>query len=166
MGFIVAGFGAIGKTTLGEKYPNVIDLESGYFQWDNTGHEHIPYEKRKGKTNREKNKNWPQNYFEAILAAQEKYDVVLTSMHWDLLEFYESNNIEYYIAFPKKDSGLVLEKRCYGRGNNDVFTNKLLVNLVEYQKKLQYYKPKKILYIEKEKFLEDVLVDEEMLISL
>lgn len=48
-GIIVAGFGAIGKTTLGNKYDNVIDMESGYYQWDNTGFENIPYEQRKGK---------------------------------------------------------------------------------------------------------------------
>lgn len=31
-GIIVAEFGAIGKTTLGKKYKNAIDLESGYYQ--------------------------------------------------------------------------------------------------------------------------------------
>lgn len=34
-GIIVAGFGAIGKTTLHKKYKNVIDMESGMYQWDN-----------------------------------------------------------------------------------------------------------------------------------
>lgn len=48
-GIIVAGFGAIGKTTLGNKYDNIIDMESGYYQWDNTGVENIPYEQRKEK---------------------------------------------------------------------------------------------------------------------
>ena len=48
-GIIVARFGAIGKTTLGNKYDNIIDMESGYYQWDNTGFEDIPYEQRKGK---------------------------------------------------------------------------------------------------------------------
>ena len=36
-GIIVAGFGAIGKTTLQEKYKEVIDMESGMYQWDNVG---------------------------------------------------------------------------------------------------------------------------------
>ena len=73
-GIIVAGFGAIGKTTLGNKYDNIIDMESGYYQWDNTGFEDIPYEQRKGKKERPKNKNWPDNYHKAILKATEKYD--------------------------------------------------------------------------------------------
>ena len=90
-GIIVAGFGAIGKTTLHEKYKDVIDMESGMYQWDNVGFEDIPYEKRKGTTDRKKNKEWPQNYFKAILEAQEKYKIVLTSMHWDLLNFFETS---------------------------------------------------------------------------
>ena len=66
-GIIVAGFGAIGKTTLGNKYDNIIDMESGYYQWDNTGFESIPYEQRKGKKERPKNKDWPTNYHHAVL---------------------------------------------------------------------------------------------------
>ena len=100
---IVAGFGAIGKTTLGNKYDNIIDLESGYYKWDNTGFEHIPYEKRKGKKDRPKNKEWPTNYHNAVLEAMKKYDV----------------------AYPTLDSEKVLEERCYARGNNEIFTEKL-----------------------------------------
>ena len=109
-GIIVAGFGAIGKTTLGNKYNNVIDLESGYFRWDNNGFEHIPYEQRKGKKERPENKEQPRNYYKAIIKATEKYDIVLTSMHWHLLDFYENNNIEYYLAYPSLDSEKVLEE--------------------------------------------------------
>ena len=107
-GIIVAGFGAIGKTTLGNKYDNIIDLESGYYRWDNTGFESIPYEKRKGKKDRPMNKDWPSNYYKAILEVAQKYDVVLTSMHWHLLDFFEQNNIEYYLAYPTFDSEAVL----------------------------------------------------------
>mgnify|MGYP000372056632 CR=1 FL=1 len=92
-GIIVAGFGAIGKTTLGNKYDNVIDMESGYYRWDNTGFENIPYEQRKGKKERPENIEWPDNYYKAIIEARKKYDVVLTSMHWHLLDFFEKNNI-------------------------------------------------------------------------
>lgn len=162
-GIIVAGFGAIGKTTLGNKYNNIIDLESGYYRWDNTGFENIPYEERKGKNNRPENKEWPQNYHQAVLEAIEKYDVVLTSMHWHLLEFLEKNNIEYYLAYPTLDSEEVLEKRCYDRGNNSVFTNKLKVNLKDWHTKIINYKPKKLLIIEKDEFLEDVLRKNELI---
>ena len=72
-GIIVAGFGAIGKTTLGNKYDNIIDMESGYYRWDNTGFENIPYEQRKGKKERPENIEWPDNYYKAIIEAIKKY---------------------------------------------------------------------------------------------
>ena len=126
-GIIVAGFSAIGKTTLQEKYNDVVDMESGMYQWDNIGFEHIPYEKRKGTTDRKKNRDWPQNYFKAILEAQTKYKIVLTSMHWDLLDFFEKNDIEYFLTFSSLDSEKVLEKRSYDRGNNKIFVYKLKI---------------------------------------
>lgn len=159
-GIIIAGFGAIGKTTLGNKYENIIDMESGYYQWDNTGFEHIPYEKRKGKNERPLNKDWPTNYHKAILEATKNYDIVLTSMHWHLLDFLEQNGIEYYLAYPTLDSEKVLEQRCYSRGNNEVFTEKLLKHLYEWKEKLKDYHPKKILTIKKDEYLEDILIKE------
>ena len=162
-GIIVAGFGAIGKTTLGKKYDNVIDMESGMYQWDNTGFEHIPYELRKGKKERPKNFEWPDNYHKAVIEMTEKYDVVLTSMHWHLLDFFEENNIEYYLAFPTLDSEEVLEKRCYKRGNNKVFTDKLKINLYDWNEKIKKYHPKKLLRINKDEYLEDVLKRERII---
>lgn len=156
-GIIVAGFGAIGKTTLGNKYGNIIDLESGHYQWDNTGFEYIPYEQRKGKNERPKNKEWPENYHKAVVEAVKKYDVVLTSMHWHLLDFLEQNNIEYYLAYPTLDSEEVLEQRCYARGNNKVFTDKLKNNLHNWNEKLKDYHPKELLIIQKDEYLEGVL---------
>ena len=163
-GIIIAGFGAIGKTTLGNKYHNIIDMESGYYRWDNTGFENIPYEERKGKGNRPKNPNWPTNYYKAILDAQKRYDLVLTSMHWHLLDFFEENNIEYYLAYPTLDSEEVLEKRCYDRGNNDVFTNKLKTNLYDWNEKRKKYHPKELLIINKDEYLEDVLKKKNIII--
>ena len=162
-GIIVAGFGAIGKTTLGNKYSNIIDLESGYYKWDNRGFENIPYEQRKGKNERPENPEWPNNYHMAVLDAINKYDVVLTSMHWHLLDFLEKNNIEYYLAYPTLDSEKVLEERCYARGNNKTFTDKLKVNLHDWNKKLKLYHPKKLLIISKDEYLEDVLKKENII---
>lgn len=156
-GIIIAGFGAIGKTTLGKKYSNIIDMESGLYQWDNSQMENVPYELRKGHHNRPQNAEWPNNYYNAILEATKQYDMVLTSMHWHLLDFFENNNIEYYLAYPTLDSEEILERRCYERGNNEVFTKKLKVNLKNWYTKLKNYHPKELLIISKDEYLEDTL---------
>lgn len=57
LGIIVAGFGAIGKTYLGENYPNVIDMESGNFAHINDNVANVPMEKRKGTEMRKKIQN-------------------------------------------------------------------------------------------------------------
>ena len=84
-------------------------------------------------------------------------------MHWDLLDFFEKNNIEYFLAFPTLDSEEVLEKRCYNRGNNKVFVDKLRDNLKEWYYKINNHNPKKILIIQKYEYLEDVLKKEKLL---
>lgn len=84
-------------------------------------------------------------------------------MHWHLLDFFEANNIEYYLAYPTLDSEKILEKRCYDRGNNDVFVNKLKINLYDWNEKLKKYHPKKLLIIKKDEYLEDVLKNNNMI---
>ena len=162
-GIVVAGFGAIGKTWLGEHYSNIIDMESGYYKHNNEGFENIDVEKRKGTTIRPANPYWPKNYYEAILNARKHYDIILTSMHWDLLKFYQDNNIPYYLAFPNQGLEEEYAKRCYNRGNNEIFTKKMIENIEIWYKKLKDYKPVKILYLKSGEFLEDVLLKENLI---
>ena len=54
-GIIIAGFATCGKSVLGRKYENVIDLESSNYKHNNNQLENIPIEMRKG-TKREMNK--------------------------------------------------------------------------------------------------------------
>ena len=112
---------------------------------------------KKGKKERPENIELPNNYYKAIIEARKKYDVVLTSMHWHLLDFFEQNNIEYYLAYPTLDSEKVLEKRCYDRGNNKAFTDKLKINLYSWNEIIKKYYPKELLRIQKNEYLEDVL---------
>ncbi len=162
-GIVVAGFGAIGKTWLGEHYPNIIDMESGFYAHINEGFEQIDVEKRKGTAYRPANPQWPENYFKAIVEARKHYDVVLTSMHWDLLKFFEDNNIPYYLAFPEQGSEQVLANRCYARGNNQTFTEKMIKNVKIWNEKLKEYHPIKILTISKDEYLENVLKKENII---
>lgn len=77
MGIIIAGFATVGKSVLGKKYKNVIDLESSPFK--NIMRTDLSIEGQKG-TKREENPLWPQNYYDAIIDAVKKYDVVLVQL--------------------------------------------------------------------------------------
>ena len=162
-GIIIAGFGAIGKTWLGQHYETAIDMESGFYAYMNEGYEHIDVEERKGTTYRLPNAEWPQNYFKAIIEARKHYDILLTSMHWELLKFFEKNKIPYYLAFPEQGSEEVMRQRCYQRGNNQEFTERMIKNIKLWGKKLKKYKPVKLLIVKKDEYLEDVLKREKIL---
>ena len=156
-GIVIAGFGAIGKTIVGNKYDNIIDLESSYYKWDNTGFENLTFEELKGIV-RPVNKDWPENYHKAIVEARKVYDVVLTSMHDHVLKFLEQNEIDYYLVIPTLDSDEIIKQRCYDRGNNENFVTILIDTLYNFDKKIDDYHPKEILKINKNEYLEDVLI--------
>lgn len=84
-------------------------------------------------------------------------------MHWGLLKFYEANNIPYYIADPEPDCEKVLAQRCFDRGNNEQFTEKMIQNLKIWNEELKKYKPIKILRLSAGDYLEDVLKREKFI---
>lgn len=162
-GIIIAGFGAIGKTYLGKKYKNIIDMESGDFAHINDGVLDVPVEQRKGTDIRPKNPDWPNNYFKAITEARKHYDIVLTSMHWDLLKFYENNNIPYYLVFPEQGLEHEYAKRCYNRGNNKKFTEHMIENIKIWNERLKDFKPQELIILKSGQYLEDVLKERELI---
>lgn len=124
-GIIVVGFATVGKTTLSKKYKNVIDLESSPYRWDYSNIGNIPIEKRKGLKNRIENSNWPQNYYDAIKKAQVEYDIVLVQLIPRHLDYFDSHNMKYIIAYPDLNTWKSVEKKCLDRGNNEYFINHL-----------------------------------------
>ena len=158
-GIIIAGFTALGKTTLAKKYDNIIDLESSLYQWKyekNMTLEEI--ENNKGKKERIPNDNFPNNYIEAIMDAKSNYDIVLTFMHWKLLEYFNKNNIDFYLAYPKLDSGDILKQRCIDRGNTEEWAQSIKDKVELWYPKLKEYNIKNIIFIDKNECLEDVLI--------
>lgn len=123
-GIIIAGFATCGKSILGKKYSNVIDLESSNYKHNNTDIKDVSIEIRKG-TNREINKEWPNNYYKAISEAVKKYDVVLVQLKPEHFDFFDKNNIKYSIAYPNINNWEDVRKKCINRGNNENFIKKL-----------------------------------------
>lgn len=118
-GVILNAFPASGKTYLGQQLPNVIDLGKTAFAWVQTPQQQrMDAEQQKGLL-QTKNPNWPQNYVEAILKAQNKYDIVL--VNYDVLKTLHEQGIAYSIVTPTLDCKQEYIARMQQRGNNSDF---------------------------------------------
>ena len=121
MGVIISAFATSGKSTLGKKYSNVLDLQASPFKY--IMRSDLSVEEQKG-MDRELNPLWPQNFYNAINEATKKYDVVLIQLKPEHFDYFDKNNIKYSIAYPNINNWQEVEKRCIKRGNNDIFIKK------------------------------------------
>lgn len=97
------GFGAIGKTTMSKKYNNIIDLESSSFKYIiNEELIKINPEERKGLKSRKLNKEFPNNYYNKIIKELEIYDIVLISMHKEIIDLLEKIILVIMLFIQKK----------------------------------------------------------------
>lgn len=122
MGIIVEGFAGTGKTTMANKYENVVDLNSSDYHW--VYEDKNISEKRKGDSKRILNPEWPDNYINELFRLKELYDIVLS---------YQSikvgQRIQYVynympiLCYPSKECKEEYIKRYKQRGNNEDWIN-------------------------------------------
>lgn len=155
-GVIIAGFATCGKSVLGRKYKNVIDLESSNYKHINNL-ENILIEARKG-TKREINREWPENYYQAINDAINKYNVVLFQLKPEHLDYFDKNNIKYSIAYPNIDDRETVEMKCVDRGNNEKFIKRLKEVFVPYYEDVLSRNYETLYIIDKNETLESILI--------
>ena len=164
MGKIIAAFAGVGKSYVGKKYSNVLDLESTYYKWLEDGVAHLTEEERKGNKNRVLNPNWPQNYIEEILKQKEHYDIVLIQLshtrlkNEKIFEYFDENNIEYYVARPNLTGWKYIEQRLRDRGNTEEFVGQVRDNFNIFIEEFSKDKYNQII-IEDGEFLEKALID-------
>ena len=156
---VICGFAGIGKTYLGNKYKNVIDLD--------TLLDELPRlkEQRKGLTERGLNYEWPDNYLEAIVDANSKYDFVLVSQSIEILEELHFMKIPYTLAFPKLELKEEYIQRCIDRGNQENFIwfiDRYYESLITKMMK----KPDDKIILNKGEYLEDALIKREYILEL
>lgn len=157
-GIIIAGFATCGKSVLGKKYSNVIDLESSNYKHNNTNFEKVPVEERKG-IKREMNKEWPYNYYKAIDEAVKIYDVVLVQLKPEHFDYFDKNNIKYSIAYPNINNWEEVKRRCINRGNNENFIRRLKEVFIPFYEDCLQRNYENLYIINKNETLESVLIE-------
>lgn len=157
-GLVISGFAGIGKSTLQERYTNVIDLESSDFKWIYLDEEteKMDKESRKGVSNRIKNPIWPLNYVREIIKKTSEYDIVLVSQDKEVRDCLMENSVSYIVCFPKKDCKEEFIQRYINRGNNDCFISLISSNFEIWIDALMEEETNKII-MEPGEFLEDTL---------
>lgn len=163
MGKIIAALAGVGKSYVGEKYKNVLDLDWTYFKWMKLEDEKLSIEQRKGNPNRIPNPEWPQNYVKEILKQKDNYDIVLIPPSHERLKteyvfkYFDEHNIEYYVARPNLSGWKYIEQRLRERGNTDEFICQVRDNFEIFIEEFSKKKYKQIV-IEDGDFLEDALI--------
>ena len=162
MGKIIAAFAGVGKSYVGEKYNNVLDLESTYYKWLEDGVAHLTEEERKGNKNRILNPEWPQNYIDKIIEEKDNYDIVLIQLshkrlnNEKIFEYFDEHGIDYYVARPNITGWKYIEQRLKDRGNTEDFIFQVKENFKIFIEEFSQEKYNQII-IEDGKFLEDAL---------
>lgn len=163
MGEIIAAFAGVGKSYVGKKYKNVLDLESTYYKWLEDGVAHLTEEERKGNKNRVLNPDWPQNYINEIMKQKNNYDIILIQLshaklkNEQIFEYFNENKIKFYIARPNLTGWKYIEQRLRERGNTEDFINQVKDNFKIFIEEFSKDKYNQII-IEDGKFLEDSLI--------
>ena len=156
MATIIAAFATCGKSFLGRKYKNVIDLESSLYKHKSINND-LTVEERKG-TKREPNPDWPQNYYNAIKNACKNFDIILVQLKPEHFDYFDKNSIKYSIVYPNLNNWEEVEKRCISRGNNEPFIKRLKEVFDLYYKDAIKRKYEKFYILNNKETLEDCLI--------
>ena len=153
---IIADFSNIGKTYLGNKYQNVIDLDAATYAYTDIELESLNIEEQKG-LKRSPNKDFPNNYKKLLKKQKKQYDITLVWDRMDIVNEYLKNNINFIICYPEEICLEEYKNRFLKKGNSKDYI-KMKIN--EYYEKVKYFNTlpiKKIILKEKET-LEDYLI--------
>ena len=111
---------------------------------------------------RKPNPDYPLNYYQVIIENLKKYDIVLISMHNEIIKMLEENNIDYIVVYPKENMLDEIINRCIRRGNKEYF----LSGVKDAYYKLFPHEKSKIFWLDKGKYLEDILLENNILKEL
>lgn len=132
---IFSVFPVSGKTYAAKKLTEegykVLDLDSNnYSHWYKYENDFFIKEQEV------QNPSFPQNYIKVIEEAIGKYDFIFISTHKKVRDYLENKNIKYSLIYPNHNMKEEWIGRCYLRGNNHGFCNKLVSNWDQWIKEL------------------------------
>lgn len=156
---IICGYAGVGKTYLGSKYRNVLDLESSDYRWANKGMvDGLSAEGRKGLPDKISNEDWPDNYMTDIIKMNEEYDFVLVALDISILAEMPFLKIPYLIVFPDLELKQEYVQRCIQRGNGEKF-----IRFIEwsFEPSIRYYMQLNCdkIILDKGEYLENALLE-------
>lgn len=126
---IIASFPATGKTTAGNKFETVLDLESSDYLYERKEYEYLDNESFKGIGNRKKIPNGYCKYAQAIIekANSGKYSHILIASNPEVIKELIANKLNVIFVKPKysKDVEEEFIKRAKERGNNKEWIEKV-----------------------------------------
>lgn len=155
---IISGFSCLGKTYLGKKYKNVLDLEASDYKWIYYDKELAKdIEKRKGVKDRKLNPDYPENYLSALLENMNNYKIILITPEKGIREELMQRCIPYLVAYPTNPEFLV--DRAIERGNNLHFAQGLKKSYIQWYPE----EKEKVLWVKENEYLEDTLTKENII---
>lgn len=155
---VISVFAGLGKTYVGKKYENVCDLQSSPYRYDYSDVNSNDYERLKYTEEKNVNPEWPNNYVKAIKSAMENYEVVLVPSNEDVRTLLIENNIPFIFILPDLNSREVLLERYKERNNNEKLRKEVMEYFDNWSREQKDY-PYPIYVLEKNKYLENLLID-------
>lgn len=158
LGILIGGFKAIGKSTLSNKYSNIIDIESSNFEYIiDENIKDIPVEKRAKKQNKKSKISF--KLYNELISNLQTNNVVLFACKTQVVNLLNKNNIDYYVVYPEENMLEEIIKRCKMRGNNEEFISRIKeVYYADFPKDFE-----KVIWLQKGQYLEDVLIQKGIL---
>jgi len=104
------------------------------------------------------NPDWPHNYLKALKETIEKYDLVLAPSNLDIRNLLIENHIPFMFVLPSLDSRDQLLTRYRERRNSEDLIHNVMSYFDHWSRKQEDYSYP-IIILEKDKYLEDLLLD-------
>ena len=157
--YVVSGYICAGKTYIVEKYDDVTEVASTYYNYLLTDEQKkMPLEALKS-TKREIDPNWPHNYIDAVVEATKNHRVVLVAPGIIISDLLRERGVDCILAFPDPSCKEEYKRRAKQRGNNDAFLQRIEDNFNNDVAE-RMAQPNRKIVLKCDEYLEDGLVRE------